>query len=34
MANARRHVKNQSTVGRAGKVGKEVQLVCVVFSSV
>ena len=30
MANARTLVKNQSTVGRAGKAGKEAQLVCVV----
>ena len=31
MANARRLVKKQSTVGRAGKAGKEALLVCVVL---
>jgi hypothetical protein len=30
MANARRLVKNTSNVGRAGRAGKEAQLVCVV----
>ena len=34
MANARKLMKNQSTIGRASKVGKEAQLVCVVFSIV
>ena len=32
MANARKHVKKQSNIGRVGKVRKEAQLVCVVFS--
>jgi hypothetical protein len=32
MANARKAVKNQSNVGRAGKAGKETMFVCVMLS--